>query len=174
MMMRSERLTAEPIVPGHLAELCRMHCDARVMATLGGLRSDASSAAFLAASLEHWRKHGYGLWVWRDPANGAFVGRAGIRHALVEGKPEVELAYALMAEYWGRGLATEIGRALLAFGQESLGLSGIVAFTLTSNRGSQNVMKKLGLRFERDIVHDSEPHVLYRSAGAGPKGVGGP
>ncbi len=161
--LRSARLTAEPIGPGHLAELCRMHRDARVMATLGGLRSDTSSAAFLASSLEHWQKHGYGLWVWRDKANGEFVGRAGLRHTLVEGKPEIELAYALMAEYWGRGLATEIGRALLTCGQGSLGLSNLVAFTLTTNRGSRNVMKKLGLRFERDIVHDDEPHVLYRT-----------
>ncbi len=164
--LRSERLTAEPIGPGHLAELCRMHRDARVMVTLGGLRSDTVSAAFLASSLEHWQKHGYGLWVWRDKANGTFVGRAGLRHTLVEGKPEIELAYALMAEYWGRGLATELARALLAFGQERIGLNDIVAFTLTTNRGSQNVMQKLGLRFERDIVHDSEPHVLYRTPSA--------
>jgi len=140
-----------------------MHGDVRVMATLGGLRSDEVSAAFLAASLKHWRTHGYGLWIWRDPANGAFVGRAGLRHTTVEGKPEIELAYALMAEYWGRGLATEIGRVLLAFGEERLGLTGIVAFTLTTNRGSQNVMKKLGLRYERDIARDKEPHVLYRT-----------
>jgi RimJ/RimL family protein N-acetyltransferase len=161
--LRSERLTAEPISRGHLAELCRMHSDARVMATLGGLRSDAASAAFLTSSIEHWQKHGYGLWVWRDPTNGAFVGRAGLRHTLVEDKPEVELAYALVAEYWGRGLATEIGRALLALGQESLGLGGIVAFTLTTNRGSQNVMQKLGMQYERDIVHHDLPHVLYRT-----------
>lgn len=161
--LRSERLIAEPIGPRHLPELCRMHHDPRVMATLGGLRSDEVSAAFLASSLVHWQQHGYGLWVWRDPENGAFVGRAGIRHTQVEDKPEVELAYALMADYWGRGLATEIGHALLKLGRERLGLGDVVAFTLTTNRGSQNVMQKLGLRYERDIMHDDEPHALYRT-----------
>ena len=47
--------------------------------------------------------------------------------------------------------------------RERLGLGDVVAFTLTTNRGSQNVMQKLGLRYERDIMHDDEPHVLYRT-----------
>ena len=68
-----------------------------------------------------------------------------------------------MADYWGRGLATEIGHALLKLGRERLGLGDVVAFTLTTNRGSQNVMQKLGLRYERDIMHDDEPHALYRT-----------
>jgi RimJ/RimL family protein N-acetyltransferase len=48
----------------------------------------------------------------RDEA-GRFLGRAGIRHLIIEGKTEIELAYSFLSEYWGRGLATEIASALL-------------------------------------------------------------
>lgn len=162
--LRSGRLVAEPIAPHHITELCRMHRDEQVMATLGGLRDDEASAQFLASSVAHWRSHGFGLWVWRDPANGAFVGRAGIRRITLGDKPEIELAYALMAEYWNRGLATEIGHALLAEAQ-ARGLNDVVAFTLTTNLASQRVMQKLGMRYERDISHFELPHALYRTAG---------
>jgi [ribosomal protein S5]-alanine N-acetyltransferase len=162
--LRSERLVAEPIAIGHITELCRMHRDETVMATLGGLRSEDETAQFLASSIAHWRTHGFGLWVWRDPANGAFVGRAGIRRITLGEKPEIELAYALMADYWGRGLATEIGRTLLDRAR-GMGLSDVVAFTLTTNLASQRVMQKLGMRYEREISHFELPHALYRTAG---------
>jgi [ribosomal protein S5]-alanine N-acetyltransferase len=163
-VLRSERLVAEPIDTGHLRELCRMHRDERVMATLGGLRSDEETAQFLASSVAHWCAHDFGLWIWRDKANGAFVGRAGIRRITLGDKPEIELAYALMSEYWSRGLATEIGRVLLDRAR-SMGLNNVVAFTLTTNTASQRVMQKLGMRYEREISHFEAPHALYRTAG---------
>jgi RimJ/RimL family protein N-acetyltransferase len=61
----------------HLAELCAMHCDPRVMATIGGVRSYEATRDYLAANLNHWERHGYGLWVLRDQA-GRFLGRAGV------------------------------------------------------------------------------------------------
>ena len=66
------------------------------------------------------------------------------------GNDEVELAYALMAEYWGRGLATEMAKAILNVAFEQLGLTDLVCFTLTTNRASQRVMEKAGFECERD------------------------
>jgi [ribosomal protein S5]-alanine N-acetyltransferase len=76
----------------------------------------------------------------------------------VGGNVEVELAYALVAEYWDRGLATE----MLAVAFEHLGLTELVCFTLTANRASRRVMEKVGFEYERDVVHAGQPHVLYR------------
>lgn len=98
-------------------------------------------------------------------ASGAFVGRAGLRRIVLDGAAEIELAYALMAEFWGRGLATEIGQTLLAEARRR-GLTDIVAFTLTTNAASRRVMEKLGMRYERDIVHVGLPHALYRTVTA--------
>jgi RimJ/RimL family protein N-acetyltransferase len=159
---RTDRLTAERLRVEHFDELHRMHQDPRVMATLGGLRSEEETRDFLRRNQEHWDRHGCGLWVFRDQADGRFAGRGGLRHVEVEGKPEVELAYALMAEFWGRGLATEMAKALLRLAFEQLGLTNVVSFTLPTNRASQRVMEKAGMRYERDIIHAGLPHVLYR------------
>ncbi len=80
----------------------------------------------------------------------------------VGGNDEVELAYALMAEYWGRGLATEMAQEIVAVAFERLHLTEVVCFTLTTNRASQRVMEKAGFEYERGVVHAGSPHVLYR------------
>lgn len=148
-----------------------MHCDPRIMATLapagvpnGGVLSDEETRRFLPRHLDHWDRHGYGLWVFRDKADGRFVGRAGLHNTRVGGEDGVELAYALMAEFWGRGIATEMAGAILMVAFEQLGIAELVCFTLTTNRASQRVMEKVGFKYERDIVHAGLPHVLYRIA----------
>ncbi len=162
MTFRTDRLIAARLRVEDLDELCRMHQDPSVMATLGGLRSDEQTWQFLRDNLRHWDLYGYGLWMFRAQADGRFVGRGGLRHVHVGGTDEVEFAYALMAAFWGSGTATEMAKALVTVAFEHLGLAEIVAFTLASNQASRRVMEKVGGQFERDIVHAGLPHVLYR------------
>jgi [ribosomal protein S5]-alanine N-acetyltransferase len=158
---QTARIRAERLSLDHLAELCAMHRDPRVMATLGGVRSDESTRNFLAANLSHWERHGFGLWILRDEA-GRFLGRAGIRHLDIEGNDEIELAYAFLADYWGRGLATEIARALLATAWTQLNLPNLVGYTTTANVPSRRVLEKVGFAFERTLDYAGEACVLYR------------
>jgi RimJ/RimL family protein N-acetyltransferase len=158
---RTDRIRAERLSPDHLAELCAMHCDPRVMATIGGVRSDEATRNYLAVNLNHWERHGYGLWVLRDEA-GRFLGRAGIRHLIIEGEPEIELAYSFLTDYWGRGLATEIASALLGMARTHLGLSSLVGCTIVANLASLRVLQKIGFSFERALDYQGESCVLYR------------
>ncbi len=155
--LRLERLTAE-----HVEDLFRLHTDPAVMATLGGVRSREETEAMLHAATAHWGTYGFGLWMLYDIDSGRFAGRGGLKHASVEGCDEVEVAYGLMPELWGRGLATELARESVRIGFEALNLSHLVCFTLTTNQASQRVMQKVGFRYERDFVHAGLPHVLYR------------
>ncbi len=162
---RTDRLVAAPLRPGDFADLRRLHGDPRVMATLsadGQPLPEEETRRALRRHLDHWQRHGYGLWAFRDPADGRFVGYCGLKHTEVDGKDEVELAYAVVADDWGRGLATEMAEAALGVGFERLGLPEVVCFTLTTNRASRRVMEKAGFTYEREIVHAGLPHVLYR------------
>ncbi|MDZ8186971.1 MAG: GNAT family N-acetyltransferase [Nostoc sp. ChiSLP02] len=156
------RLFAERLRFQHLNELYRMHQNREVMATLGGIRSDEATRLFIFNNLHHWQQYGFGLWVFRDKSNRQFVGRAGLRNTYVDGKEEVELAYALIAKFWGQGLATEMGEKILQVGFELLNISEVICFTLTTNQASQRVMEKLGFKYQRDIIHANLPHLLYR------------
>jgi [ribosomal protein S5]-alanine N-acetyltransferase len=159
------RLTATPLAADDLDILYTMHRDPVVMATLGGVRTDERTREYLAENLAHWSRNGFGLWMFRDRATGAFVGRGGIRQIVLEHGPEIEVAYALMPHTWGKGLATEIAAACIGLAFGPLGLRDLVAFTLPDNHASRRVMEKTGFRYEREFTHHDLPHVLYRTTG---------
>jgi len=156
------RLLAERETSDHLDLLAALFADERVTATLGGVRSRAESAARLAEDLAHWDRHGYGFWIWRERAGGAFVGRAGLRHLEIGGGPEIELGYAVAAEHWGRGFATEASIAIVERAFDAIGLDDLVCFTQPTNAGSRRVMEKAGFVFEREVEHAGLPHLLHR------------
>src|SRR5258705_3756538 len=149
------RLAAERLMQGHLPEIRRMHRDAAVMAQLGGVRDDAQTDAYLAKNLKHWDDYGYGLWILRDFGGGEPVGRAVLRHLLVDGVDEVEVGYAFYVSHWGRGLATEIATACLVFGRRELGLATMVAVTSPENRASTHASEKVGLVYERHFTPEA-------------------
>ncbi|MBM3219750.1 MAG: GNAT family N-acetyltransferase [Candidatus Rokubacteria bacterium] len=156
------RLLATPLAPGDFGLLCAMHRDPDVMATLGGVRTDERTRAYLAENLAHWDEHGFGMWIFRDQKTGDFVGRGGLRHVVLDNRPEVEIFYALVRDAWGKGFATEIAAASLHVAFRQLALRDVVAFTLPDHAGSRRVMEKVGLRYERDIMHHDVRCVLYR------------
>jgi len=156
--MLGERLTA-----GHFADLRRMDGDERMMATLGGVRDADGTAAYLERNLAHWGEHGFGIWMLRDRETTTMIGRAVLRHLDVEGRDEIEVGYGFLPEWWGRGLATEVGRTCVQIGRERLHLHSMVAITLRENLASQRVMEKAGLAYERDVTYAGLPHVLYRT-----------
>lgn len=159
--LRAERLTAE-----HFDALCGMDRDQQFMAQLGGPRDAAQTAAYLAKNLQHWDDYGFGLWILRLAEDGRIAGRGALRHLLVEGTDEVELGYGFHQEFWGRGLATEIATAFLHFGRDTLVLPSVVAITRHANLGSQRVLVKTGLMYERDVSHEGAVYMLYRSLAA--------
>jgi [ribosomal protein S5]-alanine N-acetyltransferase len=160
--IRTARLLLRPLSSGDLEDFMRMHRNPRVMATLGGVRTEEEIQSFLGRLLADWDKHGFGWWSARDLATGRFAGRGGPRHVLVEGRDEVEVGYGFLPEFWGRGFATELARESVRVGFEELRLPNLVSFTRTTNLASRRVMEKAGFHYERDFIHASLPHVLYR------------
>ena len=161
---RTARLIASRIIESDFADLFAMYQDPVVMATLGGVNSAPHARRVIAQALEHWDRYGYGIWVLRQLGSGSFAGRAGLRNVTIDSVAEIELLYALRAELWGRCLATEISEAILTIAFRVLHLESVVAFTLPTNRASRRVMEKSGFTYQRDILHDRLPHVLYRVA----------
>ena len=157
------RLLAERLTPAHHPDVRRMDENEGFMAHLGGVRDEAGTVTYLERNLAHWATHGFGLWMLRDLAQRALIGRAVLRHLEVEGADEVELGYGFYPEFWGRGLATEVACACVRVGRAQLGLQSVVAVTLPMHRASQRVMLKAGLAYERDIIHEGLPHVLFRT-----------
>ena len=158
----TERLLLRRMVAADFAELHRMHSDPRVMATLGGVRTESETREALARNLERWQACEMGWWSLFDRETGQFLGRGGLRRIEVEGRDELEIGYGLVFDAWGRGLATELARFCVGLAFTRLGFESVIAFTLPTNLASRRVMEKAGLRYERDGEWAGLPHVFYR------------
>lgn len=139
-----------------------MHRDAAVMAQLGGVRTEEQTAAYIDRNLRHWSEYGFGLWILRERAGGDPIGRAVLRHLQLDGVDEVEVGYSFYEPYWKRGLATEVASRCVDIAQRELGLREIVGLTDPANQASRHVLEKVGLRYERDCVHEGFPSALFR------------
>jgi [ribosomal protein S5]-alanine N-acetyltransferase len=78
--------------------------------------------------------------------NDQFAGCAGLRPYRLD-QQIYELGFHLQPEYWGRGLAQEAGRAVIALAFDKLGAEALFAGHHPANSASQRVLTKLGFEF---------------------------
>jgi ribosomal-protein-alanine N-acetyltransferase len=92
-----------------------------------------------------------GLWATVFKPEDRYIGRCGIYRRMDDNNQvipgEASLAYYLARPYWGRGLATEAGQALVRYGFDTLGLTRIVAGMNVKNLASIRVAEKLGFHW---------------------------
>jgi RimJ/RimL family protein N-acetyltransferase len=162
--VQTGRLLLQPVWGGDLADLQALKADPRVFAVmLGGVRSPAQTAEELAADIEFWGRHGFGMWSVRERANGRFTGIVGILE-----RPDgrgMALRFALRAQEQGHGYAAEAAAAALRFGHERAHLPSIVAVAREDNFASRTVLGGIGMRqcgaFDRNGVR----MLVYESVG---------
>ena len=86
--------------------------------------------------------------------------------------PCVEIGWRLTRAWWGHGIVTEAGLAVLAHARNQLELAEVVSFTSDGNTRSRAVMERLGLvrdpsaDFDHpglDLHDPRRRHVLYRT-----------
>lgn len=158
----TRRLLVERLREAHLDDLVRMDKDPLIMEPLGGVRSQADTRKYFHDNLRHWEAHGFGLWMLRLREDGRFVGRAYLRHLHIGGRDELAIGYALLPEFWGVGLATEIASAIVDLAHTRLGFSRLVAGVRPGNVASKRVLEKIGATYEKRATYKGVPHLLYR------------
>ncbi len=77
---------------------------------------------------------------------GEFIGWCGLDH-LDTTKLDPALFYLLKANYWGKGLATEAARALLAYAFGPMNLTSLHGGAAPENIASKRVMEKIGMQY---------------------------
>lgn len=89
--------------------------------------------------------YGYGIWSVILKETGEVIGRAGLD--MRRGFEEPELGFVIGVLWQRRGIAEEVCRAILRYGEEELGFTRVQALTEQENRASLALLKKLGFVF---------------------------
>jgi ribosomal-protein-alanine N-acetyltransferase len=154
--LETDRLVLRPFTLDDLDPLAESLADPEVMRYVGegeavGKTRDESRRMLeeLIAEYDRW---GYGLWaVTTDGENGGRpIGWCGLIEWELEGTTEVEVAYLLGRPYWGKGFASEAATAVRDYGIGPVGRTRLVSLVYPRNDASLRVVRKLGMRYERD------------------------
>jgi RimJ/RimL family protein N-acetyltransferase len=155
---RTEHLLMRAPEDGDLDDLHAFHEDP-VVRKVFGPATRGEVAEWIAIARRDWAERGHGRVVLRDLADGAFLGRSGLRFWPELG--EVEVGWSLTAAARGRGLATEAGRFWLDWGLRHLEAPYLTANIDPWNTASIAVAERLGMApLREDTLHD-DPVIVY-------------
>lgn len=115
-----------------------------------GVRDLDGARAYIAnGPVASYARFGFGLWCVTLKSDATPIGMCGLikRDTL----PDVDIGYALLPQFCGRGLALEAARAVMDHAEHVARLPRVVAIVSPENAASIALLEKIGLRFERSL-----------------------
>jgi len=97
--------------------------------------------------IEAYSRDNVYLWVITLKENEEPIGTIGL-FAVNENDLCGDFAYCISKNYWGKGIATEALRAVMAFAFDTIGFNRLEAYHSINNPSSGRVMEKVGMIFE--------------------------
>ena len=144
-MIETERLRLRPVERGDLDTIACWNADPEHTRHLMGVQTREQTEQMMERWLAHWEAHGFGLLAVEWKETGELIGRSGPQyHRAWPHDPEV--GWGFDQAWWGRGLATEAGRAAIEWAFGELGFTRVVSIATEANVASRRVMAKLGFQ----------------------------
>jgi RimJ/RimL family protein N-acetyltransferase len=148
MIIETPRLRLRPMTDADMEPFIAMAADPDVMRYVSPVPIARSMAEALAT---HARRlldaKGYGYWTIDVTGGAPFGGVILLQDVEFTAAftPAIEVGWLLPREQWGKGYASEGGRAALDYAFGTLNLSEVVALTAEGNLPSQRVMERIGM-----------------------------
>jgi RimJ/RimL family protein N-acetyltransferase len=153
VQLETSRLRLASWRPEQVPDFLAIASDPEVMRHIGLGRpwGEEQARAFVERQIVAEAAHGFCLWGLVERATRYLVGQCGLQR--VGDTNEIEIGWWLARDSWGRGLATEAARPVVAFAFERLQLPRLISIVQPANTASIAVMERLGMRFERRARH---------------------
>jgi RimJ/RimL family protein N-acetyltransferase len=147
-ILETERLILREWTPADAGVIYEICSDPEVMRHIGDgsvWETFERAELWMGRVTAAYSEQGYGRYAVVEKESGRVVGSCGFGKA--HGPAGVDFGYVFARSVWGRGYATEAGRACLRYGFEQVGFEEVVADTDIENHASRRVLEKLGFEF---------------------------
>jgi ribosomal-protein-alanine N-acetyltransferase len=160
--LRTERLLLRQWRKADAEPLAEIYAQPEFLEHMPQLDLDGTRAQ-IGRFERQWDDEGFSHWAVEDPASGTLIGRIGLllHHDLPLAPSPVEVGWALHRGWWGRGLATEGGRASIDCWRAHLDDPQLLSITVPGNVRSRAVMERLGLTHRGEAHWRGHEHVWY-------------
>jgi RimJ/RimL family protein N-acetyltransferase len=157
-VIETDRLLLRRLTADDVDELVAIHAEPEVIRFMG-VFDRARVREWLHQNERDWAEHGYGRLAIAERATGRLLGRSGLKRW--PQFQETDVGWLLRPDVWGKGMATEAGRACTEWGFEQLQLPYITAMIRADNGRSIRVAERLAMSPLRDDILLGDPVVVY-------------
>jgi RimJ/RimL family protein N-acetyltransferase len=118
------------------------------------------SKKILDSVLTQYKERGIGRFAVIEKATGDFVGWSGLRlnteYNMNGFTKYYDVGYRLLKRFWGKGFATESGKASVEYAFNVMKLPELYATTETGNQASHKALLKIGLLYVEEFYFEQE------------------
>lgn len=113
---------------------------------------------FLQSSYE---QHGFGMWCVILKEGNVRMGMSGLIKRATLDHPDI--GFALLPQFGGKGYAYEAATAVKDYAMNKLKFKELLAITIPSNDKSIQLIKKIGLQYQKNEVMDGEELMIFKA-----------
>ncbi|UKT63047.1 GNAT family N-acetyltransferase [Pedobacter mucosus] len=139
---------------------CSFFDDEEVMRYLP-LRTNEEYKKLFKAALGDYKEGPLGRWGIFDLNNGDYIGNCLLRK-LAENPVCLEIGYSIGKVYWGKGIGSEVAKAIVDYAFSHTDTNELVALTEAENIGSQRILEKVGFHRNSNIQREGVDLYLFR------------
>ena len=160
--IETERLILRELRLTDLEGMFALDSDPKVHRFLGNkpVKTKAESQKILENIINQYKERGIGRFATIEKSSGDFIGWSGIRlnteYNMNGFTKYYDVGYRLIPKYWGKGYATESGKAAVNYAFDVLKFPELYATTEINNQASHNALLKIGLRYVEDFYFEEE------------------
>ena len=157
ILLETDRLVLREIIANDAGFMYKLMNDPAWLQFIGDRKIDSVKAAadYISNKIRpSYAEFGFGFYLVSLKENDTPIGVCGLvkRPAL----EHVDVGFAFLPEFRSKGYGYESAMGIMKYANETLGIDYIVAITDLDNIRSINLLKKLGLRFEKIMQLDGE------------------
>ncbi|MCP2027592.1 RimJ/RimL family protein N-acetyltransferase [Flavobacterium sp. HSC-32F16] len=122
------------------------------------------SAAYIENLQQQYKDYGTGHWAVVLKETNEFIGWSGIKFITDEINNHqnfYEIGYRFIEKHWGKGYATEAGKAFIDYAFGEMKVDAIYAYADEGNENSRKILEKLGLQYVNSFEYEGEIEVWY-------------
>lgn len=163
MLLKTLRLLIRDFTSSDFADFAHLMADKQVMrfSLTGPMNEELAQEYFQRRILGHYQTHGFGLWALFILDTKEFIGLAGLISQTIDAVEEVELAYRLHPNYWGKGYATEAASSIAEHAFKTMQIDHLVSIIDPKNVSSEKVAQRVGMQvWKAAVFHGYEVNIF--------------
>ncbi|MDR7210759.1 GNAT family N-acetyltransferase [Flavobacterium piscis] len=113
---------------------------------------------------QQYKDFGTGRWAVILKETNEFLGWSGIKFITNEinnHRDFYEIGYRFIEKHWGKGYATEAGKAFVDYAFNVMNVDVLYAYADAGNENSRRILEKLGLHYVNSFEYEEELEVWY-------------